>query len=415
MLAELGQTGLPGAEADLSAWSESDRRERDRARALADPVPRSAALRALAEKRRDSKLALHEAMIALLLAGDPQGSLDLAANIRVEDLPDLTRLARAEALRRTGALAEADAELTRLSSRVQEAPVTLALVAARLQASRGDFARALSVLEAALKVHSDDDALQAFADSARELIEPTAIAEVEGLQKFAPLGLRVLSDLPEGLLRTLFLRLGPYVREIGRWLPALRQPLDGVLAIHGAPASYLRAALLPAGESLDNVAGMFVRAGMGGKPTILACRAWGEDELVRNLAHELWHLALASTGVQVPAWLDEGMAVHISSGTPESNRLLFDQRPVEFEAVSDVPGLLRRERLDQVLGASRARFHAQPAVSANYFAGWAMTRWLVDNDHRAVTAMLTGKPVPKGLAEGWEKVLAHLRLAGLAR
>ena len=192
------------------------------------------------------------------------------------------------------------------------------------------------ILRKAAGDYPDHHQLQAFADSASVLYDPDMLQQ-SGVS--GPLGLTLLTDLSPAQFVPVLEKLKPYIEKFRLWLPNLADKLEGRIAIFSGPVAYLRAALLVAGDNLDNVAGMYLSHGIKGDATVMACRAFGEDELLRTIVHELWHLALASTGAEraVPRWLNEGMAVFLSAGRVESGVMRYDTLPSEFEGFLNAP------------------------------------------------------------------------------
>jgi hypothetical protein len=189
-----------------------------------------------------------------------------------------------------------------------------------------------------------------------------------------PFGLTLLSDLPVDTLRTIIGRLKPYLEKIRLWLPDLADELTGTIAVYAGPTDYLRAALLVAGDNLDNVAGMYLPSGIGGEASVIACRAFGEDELVRTLVHELWHLAYAATRSDAPpAWLNEGMAVYLSAGVLDGGVMAYDRLPTEFAEIQEkLASTLTPENAARAEGADLAEFYRPGQVRLNYAVSWAL-------------------------------------------
>lgn len=371
LLAGIATFEHPGAGQALEVYSETERR--DRAGPGGDPFQRAEVLSRIARAHPDSAFAQHEAGVAAMLAGQvSSGHALLAAADKLLRTP-VTGLALAEACRRMGDISSAERALQQARKDLPDAlKPECALIEGRLLADRGDIAGAKAVLQKAAADHAGHPQLQAFADSAAVLIQPPTLHALE-LQ--GPLGLRLVSDLPDELLAPVLEQLKPYIEKIRLWLPELPDTLEGVLAVFASPVEYLRAALLVAGDNLDNVAGMYLPHGIGGNPSVMACRAFGEDELLRTLVHELWHLALAATGRagQLPRWLNEGMAVFLSAGRIEQGVMVYDELPSEFAAFGDAPlEVLSPERLKSALAARPHEFYVPGEVRGNYLAAWAV-------------------------------------------
>lgn len=363
LLAGIRAAEYPGAKALLAAYSDTQRKQRTTRDGTAAEIART--LAAIADELPDNALAAHDAGVAALLAGLPAAGYRYLQRAVKQNPPAISQLAFAEACRRVG---KADAAQDALAGARKDLPKGLTadatLIEARLLADKGLINEAFARLTAEAERNPENLRLAAFTDSARMLTQPPALAAsgVEG-----PFGLQLISDMPDDLLRPVVARLQLYVRAIRDWLPALPETLKGRLVIFSGPVDYLSAALLVAGDHLDNVAGMFIAEGIEGKPTILACRAFGEDELTRTLAHELWHMCARATGVVLPRWLDEGMAVHISAGRVQDGRLLFDTLPVEFSTLAEVGA----QDIGRALKAKPWDFYQTGDVRQNYAAGWA--------------------------------------------
>lgn len=347
---------------DRDQWLAAYSAEQAQARAKHD----AASLAGLATELPDNPLANHEAGVAALLAGMPHKGLPWLKRAHELKPAPLTGLALAEALRRTAQLGPARKALD--AARKQLPPALAAdavLIEARLLADNGELAQAHQLLSAAIEKYPDHAQLAAFAESARMLTQPQTLraSTVPG-----PLGLSLISDLPDHTLRQLSSRLEPYLAVLRDWLPALPRTLTGRVAVFAGPVEYLSAALLVAGDNLDNVAGMYIPRGLGGQPMILACRAFGEDELVRTLVHELWHLCVRACGHEPPRWLDEGIAVYLSAGRPEQGRMAYDAWPVELADDATAPDA---ESLARAFAASGAEFYQPADVRGNYRAAWA--------------------------------------------
>lgn len=399
----------PNADELLAGYSEAQHDQRATARKAA-PEAQAAMLAALADELPGNALANHEAGVAALLAGKTLAARRLLARAEQLDPQALTQLALTEALRRAGEQAAAEGALARAK---KDIPKTLApeaaLIQARLLAGRGGLAEAYRVLAGASRRHPGHAQLEAFADSARMLTQPPSL-RASGLT--GPLGLQLASDMPDDVLKPVMERLTPYVQAMRDWLPGLPEKLDGRVVIYAGPVEYLSTALLVAGDQLDNVAGMYIAEGMEGKPTVLACRAFGEDELTRTLVHELWHLCLrAAGGAELPRWLDEGMAVYLSAGRVEGSRLVFDRVPTEF---AEPAGLLQRgveaEQLSRAMQAQPAEFYQAADTRLNYASAWALA-WYHATDpvrREAIRKALQGKPAPEADAAKVAQAIAGL-------
>jgi tetratricopeptide (TPR) repeat protein len=368
VLAGVVSTGFAGAEAALEDYSPEQRRER------ATGTPE--ALLAVANALPDSALAQHEAGVALLLSGralDASTYLERALQLETQAA---TQVALAEAARRTYEHGRARALLADLPELDEALRADMALVRARMLADDGDLAGAARLLERATVALPGHEQLEAFLESARAL---TSAMQLRNAGIEAPFGLRLLTDVHAERLQPVLAQLAPYEAAIRSWLPGLPETLAGTIAVYESPVTYLNAGLLVAGDHLDNVAGMFLPKGMYGGPTVLACRAFGQDELLRTLVHELWHLALNSTGHahKVPRWLDEGMAVYLSAGRVKDGELLFDRIPRE---VADVQGLheaaVTPEVLARAVESNPVEFYQTGHVRANYAAAWAVVWYL---------------------------------------
>ncbi len=369
----------PGAKADLTRYDEAAAAARKAALENTSHVARRDGLLRLAEKLPDVALARHDAGLACLLAGDPARAREqLEAADKLAPAP-VTRLALAEALRRLRQFSQAEQTL---AAARRGLPADLEpdheLLRGRLAAARGDIRLADAVLSAAARRWPQNDQLAAFAESAAELTSPRGLT---ALKAEGPLGLAVLSDLPEASSQALNLRLKPYIAQMRIWRPGVAEKLKGAVVLYSEPDAYLRAALLLAADNLDNVAGMFVPAALEGLPTVIACRAFGEDELLRTLVHELWHLCYAASGVRgdLPAWLNEGMAVFLSAGMADKDGVLaFDHLPAEFEGMqADLKRMLADEtRVLAMLAAGRDSFYLPENLRMNYAAAWALARRL---------------------------------------
>jgi tetratricopeptide (TPR) repeat protein len=370
LLSGINQYPHPELEQTLKTYSVDERRDRDTAK---DAQTRADTLDRIAAAHANSSAAQHEAGLALLISGRPAGGhARLVAADKLKRTP-VTSLALAEACRRVG---DIDAAQAALDQAGKDLPAALqpdyALVEGRLLADRGDIAGAERVLRAARDKFSGRAEIDVFAGSAAVLIEPPTL-RASGLK--GPLGLKLISDLDDAVLQPLLNQLGPYVERIRLWLPDLGEELSGVVAIFNSPVDYLNAALLVAGENVDNVAGMYLAHGIGGGPSVMACRAFGEDELLRTLVHELWHLALAAGGraQNVPRWLNEGMAVFLSAGVVDRGAMTYKELPSEFIPFADAPlTLFTADRLKAALAAKPTEFYVPGNVRGNYLAGWGV-------------------------------------------
>ncbi|MCL4729766.1 MAG: DUF1570 domain-containing protein, partial [Planctomycetes bacterium] len=380
-----------------------------------EAAPRAGALAAIADELADNPQAQHMAGVAALLAGNVIAGREYLTRAEKIAPAPITRLALAEAYRRAGNPTAAETALAQAAASLPGAlKPEHALLTARLSAARGDLGGAAATLEAALKTWPEHAALRAYCESARSLTRPAALAPAP---RAGPLGLRVLSDLTDKQLAVLTARLEPYLEKFRVWLPNLARQLAGTLVIYNGPEDYLNAALLVAGDQLDNVAGMYLPAGIEGKPTVLACRGFGEDELLRTLVHELWHLAFATTpgGKDAPRWLNEGMAVYLSAGRVDRGAMNYDRLPEEFADGLD----LCPESLRRALAAKGADFYVPAAIRANYAAGWAVVWHLASGDNVSLLRrLLAGDSEPlAGLAAGLDRLAPELgrRVAGLKK
>ncbi len=369
LLAGTAAFEYPGTAEALAEYTEEQRRVRERGRAAA-PGQGMHDLMMVAAAMPDSALAAHEAGVAALLAGAPATGHRLLTRAAEASATPVTLLALAEACRQvrdsTGAMRALQRAREKLPPKLEP---DLALIEARLLADSGRLADAHAALESAAAKHAGHEQLGAFAASARML---TQGADLRSPSMAAPLGLRLQSDLSEEELQSLATRVAPYIDAIRAWLPDLPAKVDGRLLILRGPVDYLNAALLVAGDELDSVAGLFVPEGIEGKPTILACRAFGEDELVRTMVHELWHLALSASGAVVPRWLDEGMAVMLSAGRVEGDGLVYDRVPGEFASDIVAQVAADAQRVRDAVTAQPAEFYEAGRSRENYAAAWAI-------------------------------------------
>ncbi|MBX3460427.1 MAG: hypothetical protein KF696_10780 [Planctomycetes bacterium] len=354
-----------------AAYTEAQRQTR----AAAD----NAALIALADELAGNALAAHDGGVAALLAGKPKIGLALLERAEKLEAAPITSLALAEAMRRNGRTDDARAALDRARKDLPQAlEPDAALIEARLLADTGRLSEAAALLAKAAEKEPGHEQLAVFADSANMLVSPKTLApsSVPG-----PFGLALVSDLPDHVLRQVMARVAPYLSVMRDWLPRLPEKLPGRVAIFAGPVEYLSSALLVAGDNLDNVAGMFIPRGMGGEATIMACRAFGEDELARTLVHELWHLCVHATGRALPRWLDEGMAVYLSAGRPSDGRLEHDALPAEFEDfATQQSGALNADALKRAWSAVPAEFYQAGEVRLNYVSAWATVHVFAGQD-----------------------------------
>lgn len=361
----------PAIKDALKAYSDAERAEREKAFAL-DPASRAKTLLTLAESHPESAVAQHEAGVAALQAGlIIRGHQLLLGADELQSTP-VTSLALAEAYRRVGQPIEAENALNRALVDMPNAlQPDYALLRGRLMADRGDIAAARQVLGEASRKYPNSEQLRALAESADALMETHGLT-ASGIP--GPLGLQLASDLSDAQLKPVMDRLKPYLEQIRVWLPDLNETLDGVVAIYASPIEYLHAALLVAGDNLDNIAGMYMPHGIGNGPSVVACRAFGEDELLRTLVHELWHLALASTGKSqsLPRWLDEGMAVFLSAGQFENETMRYSELPTEFGGIENPVGAITPSRLELAMGARPQEFYLPSEVHGNYLAAWGV-------------------------------------------
>lgn len=381
-------------------------------------VARANALADIARDLPDNPLAQHRAGVAALLAGNVSaGASQLETALKLAR-NSATLLALAEARRRGGNLALAQETLDQaLAGLPVELKPEHQLLLSRLQAARGDLPAAWATLQAAVKAWPEHEALQGYALSAQSLTQPDTL---QAHPRPGPLGLRLLSDLPEKQASSLLARLEPYLEKFRLWLPGLPRQLAGNLVIYAGPQDYLNAALIVASDNLDNVAGMYLPSGMEGKPTVLACRGFGEDELLRTLVHELWHLAYAATpgGKEAPRWLNEGMAVFLSAGQVRSTVMSYDRLPAEFEDGLTVTA----ESLARSLACRGLDFYLPGTIRANYAAGWALVWQMATSGDSAATlrkllagdsdAMAQLEERAKDLAPALAEKLARLQKGG---
>ena len=410
-------------EMDKATTAYSVEETRDRSALGQDIYERAEVLMRIASKHPEFAAAQHEAGLAALVAGqlDAGFALLLAADELLKT--PITSLAIGEASRRLGDLNEAEKQLQAAQADLPDVlRPDLALVKARLAADRGDFRTAHELLLKAHRDYPDHIQIAEFAASADILLNPSTLqaTSFEG-----PLGLKLYSDLDEESLKQIVGRLNPYIEKLRLWLPDLPKKLDqGVLAIFSSPIEYLHAALLVAGDNLDNVAGMYLPHGIGGERTVMACRAFGEEELQRTLVHELWHMCVAATGRSqtMPRWLNEGMAVFLSAGHEDKeSRMVYDELPSEFVAFGDAPlGMLDAERAQRAIDARPAEFYVPGEVRSNYLSAWAVVWFYASSTENValVRAMLKGdaeamKQATSNMPKLLEAAVAAMKKAGI--
>jgi tetratricopeptide (TPR) repeat protein len=382
LLAGICQGKHPALEVDLSKYGAEERKTRDAAISSQAFAERYEILAKLAASHPELALARHEAGLAALLAGHAAPAREhLLAALAISEA-SLTRLGLAQAELRLGGFEAAESHLAKARAGLDERLLPdYDLLRGRLLAARGDIAGASRTLSEANARWPRHEQLAAFAQSAQELCAPSLdVVIAQG-----PLGLTLLSDLDAMTLNRLLDRLKPYIERLKSWLPDSRAGLEGSIAIYAGPTDYLRAALLVAGDGLDNVAGMFLGAGIGGKHSVIACRVFGEEELLRTLVHELWHLAVSQTpgGAQLPAWLNEGMAVYLSAADLTRDRTLtFNALPSEFARLKkELDGALGDTKASKdAFEASRGQFYAPGKQRLNYALAWAMVWYLAQSD-----------------------------------
>ena len=413
LLSGIAEQRHPEIETALEAFSEEDRAARNQAMG-ADIYERAGILVKLANAHPKLPAAQHEAGVAALIAGDVAAAKVLLTNADKLKASNITSLALAEANRRAGDIEAAENALREADAGLPDAlRADYALIDGRLRAERGDIQGAHQVLSKASRDHADHQQLQAFADSAAVLYDPAMLQQssVPG-----PLGLTLLTDLSPAQFVPVLNKLKPYIEKFRVWLPELADELDGRIAIFSGPVSYLRAGLLVAGDNLDNVAGMYLSHGIKGGPTVMACRAFGEDELLRTLVHELWHLALASTGAEdaVPRWLNEGMAVFLSAGRVQDGIMRYDTLPSEFEGFLKAPPTA--EQGEAAINAVASEFYVPAALRENYASAWAVAMFIAtsNNSIPRLRAMLAGDVralagVQAGLKMMWPQVSAAVK------
>ncbi len=396
---------------DLRAYQAAQQQARREALQSQDFASRFSLLREIAAAHPKLALAQHEAGVAALLAGFSRPAREALSTALALRADPLTRLALAEACLRQRDFDAAGRHLELVRNGLDEALLAdLALLNARLAAARGHMAQAARDLAAAHSRWPEHGALGAFAASAEELASP---ADMTRLSRPGPLGLTVVSDLHEAALDKLLSRLGPYMDRIRHWLPGLAKELEGTIAVYATPTGYLRAALLVAGESLDNVAGMFLPLGIGGGPSVVACRAFGEDELVRTLVHELWHLAVHSLkGNSMAPWLNEGMAVYLSAGQIDKDGTLrFGRLPSEFSRMAEelMDALKDPQAARRALGAGLDSFYSPDVQRMNYALAWALVWYHGEHSvaqEKFLRGLLAGDAATLGqLQEGLHELL----------
>lgn len=378
MIQGIAAAAYPGEADDLKAYTPELAAQRATATGQ-DAAKRMTTLNAISSALPGNALAAHEAGVALLQFGDVPGALSrLKAANDVRQVA-VTRLALAEALRRMRKLKDAEAELAAARTGLpKELAADHALLTGAVQAAGGDLGTATQTLDVAARAHPKHPTLGDFAFSARSLTRPQGLVDVSTA---GPLGLRVKSDMPERALGALLARTAPYVERIRYWLPGLAETLKGCLVIYEGPVAYLNAALLVAGDNIDNVSGMFLAACIDAGPTILACRGFGEDELLRTLVHELWHLAYAASGhaATSPRWIDEGMAVYLSSGIMRGQVIAFDRAAPEYSIARKTPAL-ETPWMARAIAAGPMEFYLPDTTRQNYAASYALVWQLAATD-----------------------------------
>ncbi|MCC6572460.1 MAG: hypothetical protein IT462_01600 [Planctomycetes bacterium] len=359
----------------LAVYTEDELKSRKAALASSNYAARRDALLTISTAHPKLAAARHEAGVAALLAGDTwNAAVELLAASNIYEAP-VTQLAYAESCRRRGGIPHPEAILQKVKDKLPaELKPEWELLQGRLLAAKGEFEQARLTLQVANRKWPEHEAIAAFLASVEELANPGLTLSRES----GPLGLKVRSNLDPASQKVLFARLKPYVDAFYTWLPSLGKELTGSIVIYQTPEEYLRAALMVAADNLDNVAGMYVR---GKEPKVIACRGFGEDELVRTLVHELWHLAYAAAGIEgdLPAWVNEGMAVYLSAGVPNKDGLLsFDTLPSEFEGMKeDIKKALADEKaVIAMLSAGREKFYLPENLRLNYAVAWVITRYL---------------------------------------
>lgn len=360
---------LATRETDLSALSDDQRRSFNKASLFDQPMDRATALAQLAEKFETNPTLQYRSGIAYLQSGAAAEALGYLKNATNLSKSTLTTIALAEAYRRVSDASTASSTLKKIdvSERSSAVRNQTSLIHARLLADQGKWkesAKAFTALEQSAPNHP---MIHSLSQSVREIAAPN-LPEVKEVK--APFGLSVLSDTDNNELHLILESLTPYVRRMKTILPSIPTSIEGSILIYLAPSDYLRACLMPAGERLDNVSGMFMPHGLNGKPSVIACRAFGRDSLVRTLVHELWHLALNATKHAniVPAWMNEGMAVYLSALRFENGQPIANQLPSEFTHDIDSVTL---GHLKSSLSLSQAEFYSSTTIRQNYLCAWA--------------------------------------------
>lgn len=415
LLSGIAEYRHPDIEAALEAMDEGATDARRKAM-VSDIYERASILVKLANAHPKLAAIQHEAGVAALIAGDVAAAQVLLRNADKLKRTNITSLALAETNRRANEINAAERALLEAKTDLPDAlRPDYALIEGRLCADRGDIAGAERILRAAGQAYPEHQQLQGFADSASVLYDPSMLQQssVPG-----PLGLTLLTDLSPAQFVPVLEKLKPYIEKFHLWLPKLEEKLSGRIAIFSGPVAYLRAALLVAGDNLDNVAGMYLSHGIKGEPTVMACRAFGEDELLRTLVHELWHLALASCGLDdvVPRWLNEGMAVFLSAGHVEGTVMRYNTLPSEFEGFLKAPPSI--EQLEAALTANAADFYLPGMLRENYAAAWAVALLLATGGNsqqlrdmlagnEAALAAVNAKQLHERVSEAVEKILKN--------
>lgn len=369
LLSGISEYRHPGIEGALEVYSDEEAATRRRAQG-ADLYERASLLKKIADAHPKLPAAQHEAGVAALISGNIAAARVMLANADKLQRTNITSLALAEANRRANDINAAENSLREANAELPEGlRADYALIEGRLCADRGDIEGAEKILRRAGRAFPEHNQLQAFADSASVLYDPSMLQQssVEG-----PMGLTLVTDLSPAQFVPVLEKLAPYVEKFRLWLPRLEDKLEGRIAIFSGPVAYLRAALLVAGDNIDNVAGMYLSHGIRGGATVMACRAFGEDELLRTLVHELWHLALASTGAErsVPRWLNEGMAVFLSAGHVENGVMRYNTLPSEFDGyLKTAP---TADQLEGALTATPADFYMPGLLRENYASAWSV-------------------------------------------
>ena len=418
LLSGISRHAHPTQDTDLKLYTETELKLRSDALADASPASRFRALDNLAGAKNRCALALYEAGIGALLAGYPAAARErLAASLKAHEC-GIARLGLAEAFRRLRLFDDAQANLDKSKPGLAaELLADVELLHGRLLAARGEISRAYRVLDSAQLLWNKHEQLKAFAESASELLASDTLGPPSG-EIHGPFGLTLRSDLDDAVLLKVLKRLEPFAAKIAYWLPDLAAKLDGVIAIYSTPTDYLRAALIVAGDSLDNVAGMFLPAGFGGKRSVIACRAFGEDELVRTLAHELWHLAVSTTSqAAMNPWLNEGMAVYLSGGRVRDGIMGYRDLPTEFTSFAPeiAAALSSPEAAQSAMDASLERFYLPAEQRVNYAMGWTLVWICAEQDMasaRTLRELLAGKQdAAKALKDSLPQLLPRIAKA----